>query len=143
MRSGARWQAWQGHGLPSLRRRLWRAAFCSPAGTGRLGPDLLQKARARALYSAKRYAKRLRHLAQLRGLHDCGRKLGLARRGRGTARPYRGRKARGLALAIGGLALGFMGSAGGFLGSELQFLGYGAQGWRGQRGGEANKGHAS
>jgi hypothetical protein len=44
-------------------------------------------------------------------------------------------------LALGGLALGFTGGAGGFLSGKFQFGGEGAQGWRGQAVGEADKRH--
>ena len=46
-------------------------------------------------------------------------------------------------LALAGLVLGFAGSAGGFLGSVGQFGGKGAQGWRGQRFGQADKRHGA
>ena len=59
------------------------------------------------------------------------------------ARAYGGGEAGGLVLALGGLALGFTGSAGGFLSGKFQFGGEGAQGWRGQRIGQAYNRHVA
>jgi hypothetical protein len=83
----------------------------------------------------------LRHLAQLRRGDDGRGNARLLRRGGAPARAYGGRKARGLVLALAGLALGFAGGARGFLSDKFQFGGEGAQGWRGQRIGQAYNRH--
>jgi hypothetical protein len=83
----------------------------------------------------------LRHLAELRRADDGGGDARLPGGGGAPARAYGGGKAGGLVLALGGLALGFTGSAGGFLSGIFQFGGEGAQGWRGQRIGEAYNRH--